>query len=197
MLTPMKYFLTVVSVFVWVPMAYGQVGNQTTQAGQGGQVSSTGEISSQTANQGFVGGGGIGGDPRAASSQASMGGAGGMGGFGGMGGMGRGMMGGMFGGQQQQQPGANLRFPFVVKFQVRPIVVANVKQKAQTRLTKLPGLSRFNKVVVDLEQSTATLTGEVVSEREKSLIERLVLLEPGINSVNNNLGITEKQPEDN
>ena len=111
--------------------------------------------------------------------------------------MGRGMMGGMFGGQQQQQPGANLRFPFVVKFQVRPIVVANVKQKAQTRLTKLPGLSRFNKVVVDLEQSTATLTGEVVSEREKSLIERLVLLEPGINSVNNNLGITEKQPEDN
>ena len=29
----------------------------------------------------------------------------------GFGGMGRGMMGGMFGGQQQQQPGANLRFP--------------------------------------------------------------------------------------
>tara|TARA_B100001540_G_C15666207_1_gene577909 strand:- start:652 stop:1008 length:357 start_codon:yes stop_codon:yes gene_type:complete len=117
--------------------------------------------------------------------------------MGGFGGMGRGMMGGMFGGQQQQQPGANLRFPFVVKFSVRPIIVANVKQKAQTRLTKLPGLSRFNKVVVDLEKSTATLTGQVVSEREKSLVERLVLLEPGINSVNNNLAIADKPPQDN
>ena len=75
--------------------------------------------------------------------------------------------------------------------------MANVKQKAQTRLTKLPGLSRFNKVVVDLEKSTATLTGQVVSEREKSLVERLVLLEPGINSVNNNLAIADKPPQDN
>ena len=164
--------------------------------GESGQVSSNGQISSQTSNQGFVGGGGIGGDPRATSNQANMAGMGmnAMGGFGGFGGMGRGMMGGMFGGQQQQQPGANLRFPFVVKFTVAPIVPAKVRMQAQNRLTKLPGLSKYNKVAVQIKGVTATLTGQVVSQREKSLVERLVLLEPGINDVRNDLVIAEKKP---
>ena len=168
--------------------------------GENGQVSSSGQISSQTSNQGFVGGGGIGGDPRATSNQANMAGMGmnamgGFGGFGGFGGMGRGMMGGMFGGQQQQQqPGANLRFPFVVKFTVAPIVPAKVRMQAENRLTKLPGLSKYNKVAVQIKGVTATLTGQVVSQREKSLVERLVLLEPGINDVRNDLVIAEKKP---
>ena len=164
--------------------------------GESGQVSSNGQISSQTSNQGFVGGGGIGGDPRATSNQANMAGMGmnAMGGFGGFGGMGRGMMGGMFGGQQQQQPGANLRFPFVVKFTVAPIVPAKVRMQAENRLTKLPGLSKYNKVAVQIKGVTATLTGQVVSQREKSLVERLVLLEPGINDVRNDLVIAEKKP---
>ena len=164
--------------------------------GESGQVSSNGQISSQTSNQGFVGGGGIGGDPRATSNQGNMAGMGmnAMGGFGGFGGMGRGMMGGMFGGQQQQQPGANLRFPFVVKFTVAPIVPAKVRMQAENRLTKLPGLSKYNKVAVQIKGVTATLTGQVVSQREKSLVERLVLLEPGINDVRNDLVIAEKTP---
>ena len=168
--------------------------------GESGQVSSNGQISSQTSNQGFVGGGGIGGDPRATSNQGNMAGMGmnamgGFGGFGGFGGMGRGMMGGMFGGQQQQQqPGANLRFPFVVKFTVAPIVPAKVRMQAENRLTKLPGLSKYNKVAVQIKGVTATLTGQVVSQREKSLVERLVLLEPGINDVRNDLVIAEKTP---
>ena len=170
--------------------------------GQNGQVSSSGEISSQTSNQGFVGGGSIGGDPRAASNQASMGmnamgGLGGFGGFGGgfggFGGMGRGMMGGMMGGQQEQ-PGANLRFPFVVKFNVSPILPAKVRSQAQARLAKLQGLSKYNKVAVELEGVTATLSGQVVSQREKTLVERLVLLEPGINDVKNDLIIVAQKP---
>ena len=174
----------------------------TMSTGQNGQVSSNGEISSQTSNQGFVGGGSIGGDPRASSNQASMGmnamgGFGGFGGFGGgfggFGGMGRGMMGGMMGGQQQQ-PGANLRFPFVVKFNVSPILPAKVRSQAQNRLSKLPGLSRYNKVAVELEGVTATLSGQVVSQREKTLVERLVLLEPGINDVKNDLVIVAQKP---
>ena len=109
--------------------------------------------------------------------------------MGGCGGMGRGMMGGMFGGQQQQQPGANLRFPFVVKFKIVPTIPINVQRQAETRLTKLPGLSRYNKVAVDLTEGVATLTGQVISEREKNLVARLVLLEPGINKVTNNLSV--------
>ena len=167
--------------------------------GQNGQVSSSGQISSQTSNQGFVGGGSIGGDPRANSNQASMGmnamgGFGGFGGgFGGFGGMGRGMMGGMMGGQQEQ-PGANLRFPFVVKFNVSPILPAKVRSQAQNRLSKLPGLSKYNKVAVELDGVTATLSGQVVSQREKTLVERLVLLEPGINDVKNDLVIVAQKP---
>ncbi len=202
-----KAILLSVAMFLGLPAVVnaqvGTQGSQSGQVGESGQISSDGQISGQTSNNGFVGGGSIGGDPRATNGQGNTGGQqggfGGMGGFGmggmggfGMGGMGRGMM-GMFGGQQQQQPGANLRFPFVVRFQVAPLIPEVTRQKAETRLTKLPALSRFNKVAVALADGKATLSGEVVSAKEKSLIERLVLLEPGITDVDNKLAIVDKK----
>jgi hypothetical protein len=42
---------------------------------------------------------------------------------------------------------------------------------------------------VSVEGATATLRGEVASERDRTLAERLVLFEPGIDSVRNELKV--------
>lgn len=117
----------------------------------------------------------------------------GMGGMGmmGMGGMGRGGMGGMgrggMGGQQND-PRAQLRIPMRIGF-VRPVRdLVQVSTKATSRLTKIPTLSEGNKVSVSVsEEGLAVVTGSVVSERDSSLIERLLELEAGVKTVRNEL----------
>ncbi len=117
----------------------------------------------------------------------------GMGGMGmmGMGGMGRGGMGGMgrggMGGQQND-PRAQLRIPMRIGF-VRPVRdLVQVSSKATSRLTKIPTLSEGNKVSVSVsEEGLAVVTGSVVSERDSSLIERLLELEAGVKTVRNEL----------
>ena len=119
----------------------------------------------------------------------------GMGGMGmmGMGGMGRGGMGGMgrggMGGQQND-PRAQLRIPMRIGF-VRPVRdLVQVSSKATSRLTKIPTLSEGNKVSVSVsEEGLAVVTGSVVSERDSSLIERLLELEAGVKTVRNELVI--------
>ncbi len=114
----------------------------------------------------------------------------GMGGMG-MGGMGRGGMGGMgrggMGGQQND-PRAQLRIPMRIAF-ARPVRdLVQVSTKATSRLTKIPSLSEGNKVSVSVSQDgLAVVTGSVVSERDSSLIERLLELEAGVKTVRNEL----------
>lgn len=50
-------------------------------------------------------------------------------------------------------------------------------------------------LVVRLEGRTAILEGEVASERHRALAERLLLLEPGISSVRNELTVATGAPE--
>ena len=110
----------------------------------------------------------------------------GMGGRGGMGGFGRGGMGGR--GGQQNDPRAQLRIPMRIGF-ARPVRdLAQISTRATFRLTKIPTLSEGNKVsVAVIEDGVAVLTGSVVSERDSSLIERLLRLESGVDSVRNEL----------
>jgi hypothetical protein len=117
----------------------------------------------------------------------------GMGGMGmmGMGGMGRGGMGG-FGrggmGRQQNDPRAQLRIPMRIAF-ARPVRdLAQLSSKATFRLTRIPSLSAGNKVSVSVnDDGLAVVTGSVVSERDSSLIERLLELEAGVKTVQNDL----------
>ena len=117
-------------------------------------------------------------------------GMGGMGGMGmmGMGGMGRGGMGGFGRGGQQNDPRAQLRIPMRIAF-ARPVRdLALLSSKATFRLTKIPSLSEGNKVSVAVtEDGLAVVTGSVVSERDSSLIERLLELEAGVKTVQNDL----------
>jgi hypothetical protein len=123
----------------------------------------------------------------AMSGMGSMGmmGMGGMGRMGGFGGMGRG---GMGRGGQANDPRSQLRIPMRIGF-VRPTVdLGLVSIRVTVRLTRIPTLSEGNEVKVAVsEGGVAVVTGSVASERDRSLIERLLELEAGVDEVRNEL----------
>jgi len=118
----------------------------------------------------------------------------GMGRMGGMGGMG-GNRGGFGRGGQQNDPRAQLRIPMRIAFTRPTLDLAQISVKATFRLTRIPTLSEGNKVaVVVSEDGVALVTGSVVTERDSSLIERLVELESGVKSVRNELVVNASAP---
>lgn len=112
----------------------------------------------------------------------------GMSGMGGMGG-GRGGRGGM----QNQNNGRNntgrmaLRIPFRIGFQVPAVAAPVLKRTVERRITKLPGLKTGNSIVIAIEKETAILKGTVVDSDQSELIAGLLLLEPGVYKVRNEL----------
>lgn len=61
------------------------------------------------------------------------------------------------------------------------------------QLAATPGLHPSDRIEVSVADGIATLRGEVVSEHDRSLIEALLLLEPGISSVRNDLKVMPQQ----
>ena len=60
---------------------------------------------------------------------------------------------------------------------------------AQKRLTRIPLPKKFQGVKTSFEGETIVLRGEVSTESQKRLVERLVKLEPGIDSVRNEVKV--------
>tara|TARA_B100000686_G_scaffold312305_1_gene356706 strand:+ start:179 stop:415 length:237 start_codon:yes stop_codon:yes gene_type:complete len=66
-----------------------------------------------------------------------------------------------------------------------------LKASVQRRITKLPGLKAGNQVVVVIEKETAVLQGTVASRNQSDLLAGLMLLEPGVYKVRNELVVKE------
>lgn len=116
-----------------------------------------------------------------------LGGLGGLGG--GLGGFGRGNMG--FGNQANTQTSTEpqIRFRMTLGFShPRPTETA-ISARFTQRLSRLPQLPSAPSVAVTMEDRTAILAGEVESEREKRLIEKLAMMEPGVSAVRNELTV--------
>jgi hypothetical protein len=64
---------------------------------------------------------------------------------------------------------------------------ARLSEDLTRRLRSVQTLDSSNRIEVSMEGRTAVLRGEVASERDRALIELLVLFEPGISSVRNEL----------
>lgn len=117
---------------------------------------------------------------------------GGAGAFGGMGG-GANIFSQLFGGQSATNSSARrvLRAPMRVQFDVvRPPApqIANVLSNRLANIGSLKGLS--TPIQVEIVDRVATLRGEVNSEQQKDLAERMTRLEPGVSSVVNQLVVT-------
>jgi hypothetical protein len=139
------------------------------------------------------------------SSSGTSGGMSGMGRSGmgmgmGMGGMGMGGMGfggmnsrGMnsqFGAQNNSQnkkstirATAKVRFPYA-----RP-PATQVSRTVMARWNRIPLPERFNGVSLNFVNGVATLSGKVATPEEKRMAEKLILLEPGVSSVQNQLEV--------
>lgn len=121
----------------------------------------------------------------------------------GMGGMGMGMgmsmgMGGMnsrgmnsqFGQQNNSRNSkATIRATVKVRFPHTKVPPARVAQTVSARWNRIPLPEKFNGVDLNFENGVATLTGNVATAEDKRMAEKLILLEPGVSSVQNRLEV--------
>ena len=75
----------------------------------------------------------------------------------------------------------------VLGFEVPRASSQAISAEVARQLAAIPGLHPTDRIVVSVEAGTATLRGAVASERDRSLIEKLILFEPGISAVRNDL----------
>ena len=80
-----------------------------------------------------------------------------------------------------------------IGFEWPSLSVNVVSARFEKRLSSIPRLKILTPVKVTMEQETAILRGTVARERDRDLIARLALLEPGISNVRNELIVA---PED-
>jgi len=114
-----------------------------------------------------------------------------MGGMGGFGGMGRGMnsqFGSQFG-QQNQNAKNTIRATVKVRFPYNRPPVAQVSERVLARWDRMPLPENLKGVDLQFESGVATLTGKVTTLDEKRMAEKLILLEPGVSSVKNQLEV--------
>jgi hypothetical protein len=88
--------------------------------------------------------------------------------------------------------GRTVRAATQAEFALSPMEVSQRTTEFQTRITRLPNLHLVpEQIEVNLESTPqgniATLTGTVASERERKVLKQLLLLEPGIDKVENKL----------
>jgi len=76
-----------------------------------------------------------------------------------------------------------------IAFDVTPPPAEAVAEDLARLLQAAPSLHATSPIEVSVEGRVATLRGEVASERDRLLAERLILFEPGIDSVRNELKV--------
>ena len=160
--------------------------------GRGGTDAGSGMVGQQ--NAGATGGAGLGGlGGMGGMRNNMMGGRGGLGGLGGMFGSQMNQFGRNQFGQQNMRGGqgarTQLRTPISLGFSSPVVASTRTTTQLTTRLTKIPSLQVTGPLSVTMEGSTAVLTGHVGSEGDRDLAERMVLLEPGISNVRNELQV--------
>lgn len=182
----------------------GQSSGQSTQSNTTGQIQGNERFLRENRDPGqIVGGGGVGvGNMRDASDSDSQGGSSMFGSqsrfsssnpF-----MSSMMNSGMFGSRtnQRQQLRVPLRLgPNGVSFSPPgPAIATGPNLRVQNHLARIPQLKNPAAVKVEMEGQVAILRGEVTTPHERDLVARLVLLEPGIADVRNELQVPSLPP---
>ena len=112
----------------------------------------------------------------------------GIGGFGQMGQLGQpGNLAGQAGNRLGQQ--TQMRIPVRLGFTGVRATPASAATQFQTRLARIPALAHLQQVEATVEGSTLVLRGYVTTEHEREVLERVARLEPGIDSVRNELQV--------
>jgi osmotically-inducible protein OsmY len=88
---------------------------------------------------------------------------------------------------------------------IRPIIRPDVEVEressseiatnAKNRLTRIQMPKRLKGIEASVDGGTVVLRGQVANESDKRMVERLVMLEPGIDSVRNEVTVTTSPAE--
>ena len=76
-----------------------------------------------------------------------------------------------------------------------PTSMAELSARTTSRFKNLPAAKRFPNVKASYENGALVLRGSVATEKEKKMMERLMMLEPGVDSVKNELQVQRSTPE--
>ncbi len=106
-----------------------------------------------------------------------------------------GQLGRMFGGNMNVRGARtreNLRTSVELGFQppVAPAPAA-VSSRVQNRIARIPRIQEMGTVNLQMEGQTAVLQGQVASAQDRDLVARMLLLEPGISDVRNELTLVD------
>ena len=91
------------------------------------------------------------------------------------------------------QPGQNskkIRATVKPDFQSNNASIPTVTTRLGDRISRSPIQDRLKNIGVSIEGGQVTLRGSVATEADKRLMERMMKLEPGVNSVRNELVVT-------
>ncbi len=169
-----------------------QVNQQDAAGNVSGQTGQSDNFTIQRDSTSFIGGAAstiLGGQTATGATGVSSALRGGLSGLGGLGGFGRGNTG--LGGQANSQATAapQIRFRITLGFSYPRIAGAKISAQFARRLTRIPQLTSARMVSVSMEDRTAVLVGEVETDHEKTLIEKLALMEPGVSEVRNEMTV--------
>jgi hypothetical protein len=166
------------------------LGGGTGMGGMGGLGGMSG-----LSGMGMMGGMGLGGMGMGGMGMGGMMGGRGMGMGGGMmGGRGNmmnqgGMMGGMGGtrGMGGMQQNRMIRTPLRIGSGVIRTPMGPRVGEFQDRLGRIPTIQRADQIAVSMDGSVVVLQGAVATPRDRELVARLIMLEPGVREIRNEL----------
>lgn len=143
---------------------------------------------------GGIGGGGLGG------LGGGLGGfGGGLGGLGGIGGLGG--LGGNRNNRNQLGGGRNANGKGQIRAVVRPDIEFNQDARNASfntipeRMSRLPLPERLRNISATVESGVVVLRGTALTESDKRMVEKLVMLEPGVSRVQNEVSVQTKPAE--
>jgi len=168
----------------------GQSADATAQGILDQATSTSSSAFSSNGSGGSIFGGGASTGAGNANNFNSLGALGALG-FGGRGGLGNRNSSQQFNSNTTGAASSPVRIPIRLGSELRALQAAAPSRitALEKRLTKLPGLEKSGSVSVVLAHRVAILTGVVATERDRDLIGRLAMLEPGVSHVQNDLTI--------
>ncbi len=89
----------------------------------------------------------------------------------------------------------DIRISLNVSFDYRKVSSVLAGTNLAARLTRLPGLRPISGLEIAVSNGKATMRGEVATSHERTLIERLARLEPGVWAVDNRLVVAGSPPQ--
>jgi hypothetical protein len=162
-----------------------------------------GVMAGQTSTNGSMSGAGMNGSMNRSGSMGMNGSMNRNGMGGGM--MGQGGMLGSTGGMGNNQYGAGSTNGFatpsvaknvVIDFEIPKPVMATISTDLSQRFAEMPGLRTKSPLTVAIQGDTAILRGVVATQHDREMAERILLLEPRISKVSNELAVTEPGPRE-